>query len=303
MSYYIPGLDQDFFLTITLPQDLRSLYGLVQMFYSIGTGHNNGSVANGLLSQLSNLLPLDLSSYGDDFNLADKSLVFAPTIIKPFAELWRNKKFSGYSIYKDNGSKYAPSFRNASANTPSWMVSASNMLNNWTKGNDYKKGAIDINPTIVDHMAKGYFGGVYSFISKSAGVFKTALSGETPNVYNMPVMSRFINIPTERKNVGSLNEKYYFYKDQYGEFQYQLNNYENDTKKGVKGAEDAYNQLLDSDQYDKFLDQKYYLNMINAFEKDAKLAESDQDAAYYTQDAEEYKKELVEAMKAYEHDK
>lgn len=67
----------------------------------------------------------------------------------------------------------------------------SKALNEATGGNDYKSGAVDLNPAQIEYIAEAYFGGVGKFLNQT---YKTVqmLTGEAEyDIRNVPIVNRF----------------------------------------------------------------------------------------------------------------
>ena len=87
--------------------------------------------------------------------------VWVPDMVAPVYEVAVNRNFFGSPIYKDNSfNKYDPQYTKAYAGTSKWLVRSSELLNEATGGDRYRRGWLDLNPAAFDHLLDQYFGGV-----------------------------------------------------------------------------------------------------------------------------------------------
>nr|DAX41355.1 MAG TPA: Type I restriction enzyme [Caudoviricetes sp.] len=94
------------------------------------------------------------------------------TIIQPATQLMTNRNFLNYRIYDDNKwggrRKELPEYRKALRNkggetySPNFVVKLSEGISRLTGGSDLKRGAVEVNPDVINHLMRGYFGGLYS---------------------------------------------------------------------------------------------------------------------------------------------
>ena len=104
-----------------------------------------------------------------------------PDMMKPFAQLSTNTKFTGSPIYNkwanewEPGDKQARTTKTGVPYAPTFLISSLAMLDRATGGDGIKKGKISINPDKADHLLNGYFGGLYTLVAQSVDAsFKTA---------------------------------------------------------------------------------------------------------------------------------
>ena len=94
------------------------------------------------------------------------------TAIQPITQLAANRNFLNYRIYDDNKwggrRKELPEYRKALRNkggetySPNFVVKLSEGIGRLTGGSDLKRGVVEANPDIINHLMRGYFGGLYS---------------------------------------------------------------------------------------------------------------------------------------------
>ncbi|MBQ5510478.1 MAG: hypothetical protein IIT94_04975, partial [Prevotella sp.] len=161
------------FITIPLAQEFRVFYGLGELVASALLGHPDKNAALSATEQVTDLLPISFT--GANGNLA---VNLSPTLLQPIMQVSNNVDFTGKPIRRITPfNENEPAFQKAYRGTPSWMVKSSELINDLTGGNEHSKGWIEgelmtalylnyaNDPAVVNHILKGYFGGMYSFIS------------------------------------------------------------------------------------------------------------------------------------------
>lgn len=228
---YVPG-SKNRFITLSLPHELRGFYGLGEMAYSAANGMMRGkNIPIEALKQFGNNLPIDPTG--------GKS-TFAPDVIKPLYEAYvTNNNFMGTPIYKDTPwNKHAPEWTKAYKRTSPILVGASKWLNEMSGGDDVVKGALDINPAKIQHVAGGYVGGAWTTYSDIVDVVWTAITGEKEDLSlnNVPIANKIVRTSDERNKELRINNEYFYWLDWKDKFDnkykgYQKWLYNNDKQK------------------------------------------------------------------------
>ncbi|EDQ2394338.1 hypothetical protein RU50_005453 [Salmonella enterica subsp. enterica] len=93
----------------------------------------------------------------------------APTILRPFADLWVNENFMGTQIYQENfpGGTPKPESTLGRRSTPEAYKAFANWLNSATGGSQYRSGALDINPDKMKYWIDYVSGGMGRFTGKT----------------------------------------------------------------------------------------------------------------------------------------
>ena len=245
--FWIPGTRK--FAMIPLAQELRVANGFGETLTSVMTGHSSENAALQLVSGLASLLPVDFEGNGNN-----PLITMAPTITQPLLQVGFNTDFTGRPIYKGREyNKYDPAFQKAYVGTPSWLVGISAGINEATGGNAHRQGWLEQtaagrqlnNPAVQDHLLKGYFGGIYSFLSQLGGVAYTLGSGETPDVQSVPVANRLVTAPREREQSGkaALPEWYYTIQEENQAWKTERRGFRKDYLSGDSSAKAQWERL------------------------------------------------------------
>lgn len=169
------------FVKIPLPQEMRVFYKLGdEIALCILRNEPPEVAAQEVFMGALDLLPsfaagaTSISDVLDEkIGAGDLLLAHQPiTIIQPITQLAANRNFLNYRIYDDNKwggrRKELPEYRKALRNkggetySPNFVVKLSEGIGRLTGGSDLKRGVVEVNPDAINHLMRGYFGGLYS---------------------------------------------------------------------------------------------------------------------------------------------
>lgn len=263
---WIPGTKK--FAMFPLAQEFRVFHGFGETLTTTLQGKSDENPALELMSQTADLLPLDFA--GNNGNML---VNLAPTVVQPLLQVRFNTDFTGRPLYKDNGfNKYEPSFQKAYVGTPSWLVKSSEFLNDLTGGDDHKQGWWERtnigqyanNPAVVDHLLKGYLGGMYSFFAQAGGAMLTAASGKLPDVQEVPVANRVVTAVRETEQSGKqkLPDWYYDLSEENARHQNEFSGYKKDYMTGDGDGKKKFNELIKDKDFQKWQKVNTYIGAV-----------------------------------------
>ena len=263
---WIPGTKK--FAMIPLAQEFRVFHGFGETLTTTLQGKSDENPALELMSQTADLLPLDFA--GNNGNML---VNLAPTVVQPLLQVGFNTDFTGRPLYKDTGfNKYEPSFQKAYVGTPSWLVKSSEILNDLTGGDEHKQGWWERtkvgqyanNPAVVDHLLKGYYGGMYSFLAQTGGAMLTAASGKLPDVQEVPVANRVVTAVRETEQSGKqkLPDWYYDLSEENARHQNEFIGYKKDYMTGDADGKKKFNALIKSKDFAKWQEVNTYIGAV-----------------------------------------
>lgn len=251
----------DLFVTIPLPVEYRSFYGLGELASSTLAGKEDGTtkdIAKEAVSQVSQLFPIDFAEGGGGLH------ALIPSAVKPIVEAETNTAWTGLPIYKDNDfNKNMPEYTKVYKTANGHLVEIARALNDATGGNKYKKGFIDINPAKMEYVLKGMLGGAFSFPDKLVKTTETIMGDREFDWRNIPFANRFVKNADERTEYKALNEQYFKLKDEMDVVKQQLKGFEKEADAGNEKYEKALLQLEDSKDYER-------LELFKDYEKELK---------------------------------
>ena len=241
----------DQWISIPLPVEYRAVYGLGELMVSTLSGKEHftdGELASKIAGQVSQLLPLDFMEGGGGFK------AFIPSSIKPFAEAYGYKKsWTGLPIYKDTPyNKDMPEWTKAYKSANKYLVDLSETLNEMSGGDQYTKGAIDINPAKVEYVLNGYFGGIANTIDKLTKMGETMIGQREYDPKSFLVLNRILKNGDERTEYKAVNNEYFRLKEEHDKLRTRLRNYERDTENGVFDYAEKIDFLYNSPEYARY---------------------------------------------------
>ena len=194
-------------ITIPLPIELRAIYGLGELVSGVATGVERASdwkLSMKVAEQMSQVLPLDMLGGGGTW------AAFVPSSVKPIYEAAVNRDWTGLPIYKENDfNKYMPEWTKAYISVDPILLEATKQANALTGGNKYKEGVVDLNPSIIEHVLQGYFGGIETMRSQLLKSAQTAIGDREFEWRNIPVANRILRNGDERTRQKSVNDAYF----------------------------------------------------------------------------------------------
>lgn len=285
----------DQWISIPLPVEYRAIYGLGELMSSTLSGkehYSDTELAEAIMGQVSQILPIDFMEGGGGVH------AFVPSAAKPFAEVLANKSWTGLPIYKDTPfNKDMPEWTKAYKSANSHLVDLAAVLNEVSGGDRYTKGAIDINPSKVEYLLNGYFGGVSSTIDKLVKTTETLLGAREYDPRSFLILNRILKNGDERTEYRAINNEYFRAKEEHDRLQQRLRNYDNDTNKGIFDYAEKINFLYNSPEYARYEIFESYRPEINYLYNKLKDITDPEEYRKVEQELNEVKRALVEELK------
>lgn len=198
----IPGTG-DAWISIPLPIEYRIMYGIGELLTSWRTGHERGSdIARKMLSMSGQALPLNFLEEGLE--------AFVPSAVSPIYQVMTNSSWTGLPIYKENDfNKDDPEYTKAYSNVDRNLLKLTKALYEWTFDEENQKERIDLNPAIIETLAKGYFGGLATQLSNIAKVGGMIAGEQEFDWRNIPIGNRVLKTGDERTKEKRVTNEYF----------------------------------------------------------------------------------------------
>ena len=238
----------DSWITIPLPIEFRGIYGMGELAMGVISGkehYSSSELAFQIGSQVSQVLPLDMLEGGGGIS------PLIPSAAKPLVEAYvMNKSWTGLPIYKDTYfNKDMPEWTKAYKSANKQLVGLAEAANRFSGGDEYTKGAIDINPARVEYMLNGYFGGYATLVNKLVKMGETAVGARDFEWRNMLVASRVVKSGDERTQRRKLTNEFFNIKDEAEKTSKRLRGYEDKADAGVAEYAEKLDFLMNSPEY------------------------------------------------------
>ena len=255
---YVP-FTKDTFISIPLPHELRPFYGMGEIATSILCGKE--TLEGGFVKALegfTGMLPIDFTGNGGDL-----ATTLTPTVGQPLAQWKSNTDFFGRKIYNDSdnkNTKFKPEWTKAFSTTPPLLVDITEALNNWTGGNRSKRGRINLNPDVINHLVKGYFGGTAKFVTQMSSLLYKGFSGNTSDIQwrDIPVGSNFVQQLDERSYGSIASGSYKDFTEEAEETEFLISDYKKQVRMGYMEYAEKITELLNSPEYRRYKIAKAY---------------------------------------------
>lgn len=281
------------FATIPLAQEFRALWGVGETASARLLGHGRGDYVDDgmeIVESFLDLLPLDVLGHGvRDLRFASREwfqamgMNFVPDIIKTEVEGMANKDWSGKPLYKETeNNRNLPSFAKAYKGTPDWLVRSTESLNEHTGGEgSWKPGKVDWNPAIINHELQGWFGGPFNFFGGFGNDIYKAMNGKEVKIYDVPVLNRFVNMPSERDFSQNLGDEYWkMYREEYRPMDETFSQMKREARNGNAKALQAIENFFQSDDYKRYKEMKEQVDLAEKRKKAAEAGEGAFDFEY-----------------------
>ena len=275
-------------VTIPLPIELRGIYGLGELAMGQMLGRENydaQELTYNTISQVSQMMPLDMLEGGGGLH------AFIPTTLKPIAEAYLNRKWTGLPMYqqKNQWNEDMPEWTRAFKSANRQLVELTAAINGATAeyGDKYEKGFINLNPARIEYMLNGYFGGYATTAQTLVKMAEMATGDRDFDWNNVLIARRFVKAGDETTEYRKLNNEYYDLRDEYEHTKKQHKRYEDndDTER--------LNRLENSDKYMRYEIFDAYFPQIDKLNRDANHAEDEDEAEQLNKDKFDIIRDMV----------
>lgn len=245
---YVPWTESGY-LTIPVPHELRPFYGMGEIAFSCLMGKED--VEDGLKKAslgFTQLIPLDFTGNGGNFWVN-----ITPTIGQPIAQIITNKDYFGKPIYKKNDwNERSPEWTKAYKSTTPWLIDAAKWLNEISGGDNVKKGKIDLNPALIEHIFESYTGGVGKTLNNAQKTFAMLWNEDLREWRNVPIVGSFYRTTEEQTAGSQINREYYEAIEEMKDVQHLINGYNRELRMGNLEYAEKINELINSEIFKRY---------------------------------------------------
>ena len=288
------------FCSIPLGIEQRAIYGLGELFSSLASGKERMSgkeIAKEIAGSMSSMLPLDLMESDGDMSWSTVS----PSYVKPFVENANNKDWKGMPIYRKTPyNEEDPEWTKASKRTNQLVVDFSKWCNEVTGGDDVKRGWANWNPSKLEHLFEGVFGGISTTANKMVKAGEMVAGKQDFDWSNILLASRVIKSGDENAAAKRYNAEYWKYCGEYRETKRLVDHYENQDSEGIIGAAEKLDFMYNSPEYGRYeiVDEYYY--DVKELSDELKETTDDQERKELEAEINTLKQEMVMRIRAFD---
>lgn len=289
------------FIKIPLPHELRVFHAMGDNIYQASFGRKDitQTILDVILS-FSDLIPANpmgaiQGSWAD----------IMPDATKPFFQLQANRSFTGSRIINEWADPNKPGYLRIRTNkkgepyAPAFLVKLGQSLDDATGGDGVEKGLISFNPDEVNHILRGYFGGLYTIgtqvLTIGDKIYELTDTGEFKmKIRETPLKTFYTSSDDLLTTSSGINSKYYKISDNAQEIRRKIKGYQEQALNGKLTTEEFAAKISKLSSDVEILNRIYpYMKQIKKYENALKdLEDEDQ------KDAEKIianlKKEVIE---------
>ena len=219
---------------IPLGFGLRSAYamgGLLseQLFFP---KNSYTSMTRSLFNIAVDLLPINTGSSEQDWWLN-----VVPSSLRPIAENIANKDWTGRPIVNENINKNWPEYRRANNRTSDISIKISEVLSDWTGGDEYSPGLVNLNPSQFEHIALGLLSGVGTLVGNTYETTSNVIRGEELDTRHIPFVKDFFSTSGGAVHDSAVKRDFYALKDEYEKTKVRVLGYEREESDGKDDPE------------------------------------------------------------------
>lgn len=238
------------FIKIPLPHELRVFHKMGDEIYQSTFGKKD--VTQSLLDTalgFSDLIPANPMGAVDG-SWAD----IMPDATKPFFQLAANRNFTGSRITNEWADPNKPGYLRVRTNkkgepfAPAFLVKLAETLENTTGGDGVEKGLISFNPDVVNHLMRGYFGGLYNMgmqgLDLTSKTYDWTKTGEFKlKARETPAKTFYTSESDLQTSNSGLNTKYFKLVDDTQETIRKVKGYKDQVADGELSVTDFYSKI------------------------------------------------------------
>ena len=237
------------FIKIPLPPELRVFYGIGEMLASkMSNPYDKTNLLTEIPKHISETLP---------FN--DTNSTF-PSFVKPFIESeitdkdFMGRKITGRSDYNTQD----PEWKRAGYNTDDEYIAAAKWWHSLFADNDNERGSwfAEINPSVAEHLIKGYTGGMGSIVGQVYTTVKAIAKGNEKDYSdsrNWPIVNRvYVQTTKEDAVKKTTNTAYRFYQDNYKNYGHTFKETLKDEKSGIFQKAQRISNMVETSEYKRY---------------------------------------------------
>lgn len=207
-------VSDEYYLKWSLPQEMRPFYATADIILSKAMGnmpHKN--IGKEIALAMAEWLPVN------PFGTEDPLLALVPDVGAPLAEIKANRNSFGGKIYDDMSFKSEevvkniPAYRKGTSKTGKIYVDLTELLNDLSGGDEVQKGAINLNPAIMEHLVEGYGGGIYDFAKMMVSLPGLIASDEPLEVRDIPFVNKVLLSTDETNMYSHTNDAFNHYRN------------------------------------------------------------------------------------------
>ena len=231
LCFFVPGLG---WVKFPLGFNYRSFYGLGGLMAErvFMPDESYESFMKSARSLVLDMLPVSIRDSEQPLWL---NLV--PSGVRPMAEVAVNEDWSGRPIVNEYTNENWPEYRRANNHTSPVSVYISEKLSDWTGGDEYSPGFVNLNPSQFEHIALGLLSGVGTLMGNTYETTANLIQGEELDPRHIPFLRDFLARNNQPIHASAVKHNFYALKDEYEKTKVRVKGYEKEEADGKNDPE------------------------------------------------------------------
>ena len=231
LCFFVPGLG---WVKFPLGFNYRSFYGLGGLMAErvFMPDESYESFMKSARSLVRDMLPISIRDSEQPLWLD-----LVPSGVRPMAEVAVNEDWSGHPIVNEYTNENWPEYRRANNHTSPVSVYISKKSSDWTGGDEYSPGFVNLNPSSMEHIALGLLSGVGTLVGNSFETGSALLHGEELDTQHIPFLRDFLARNNQITHASSVKHNFYALKDEYEKTKVRVKGYEKEEADGKNDPE------------------------------------------------------------------
>ena len=283
---------------IPLGFGLRSAYALggllsERLFYPKG---DYTSMTRSLFNIALDLMPLSMGSSEQDWWLN-----VVPSSLRPLAENIANKDWTGRPIVNENVNENWSEYRRANNHTSPVSVYISEKLSDWTGGDEYTPGFVNLNPSQFEHIALGLLSGVGTLVGNTFETTANLIQGEELDTRHIPFLKDFFSTSGGVTHTSAVKRNFYALKDEYEKTKVRVLGYEREEADGKNDPESVARRVdftQNSAEYKRYEVMDEAVSEVNSLRKDLKEATTPEEVKKMEIDQQKVMEDAINDVRA-----
>lgn len=269
LCFFVPGLG---WVKFPLGFNYRSFYGLGGLMAErvFMPDESYESFMKSARSLVLDMLPISIRDSEQPLWL---NLV--PSGVRPMAEVAVNEDWSGRPIVNEYTNENWPEYRRANNHTSPVSVYISEKSSDWTGGDEYTPGFVNLNPSQFEHIALGLLSGVGTLVGNTYETTANLAQGEELDTRHIPFLKDFFSTSGGATHTSAVKRDFYALKDEYEKTKVRVLGYEREEADGKNDPESVARRVdftQNSAEYKRYEVMDEAVSEVNSLRNDLKEA-------------------------------
>lgn len=295
LCFFVPGLG---WVKFPLGFNYRSFYGLGGLMAErvFMPDESYESFMKSARSLVLDMLPISIRD-------SEQSLWLdlVPSGVRPMAEVAVNEDWSGRPIVNKYTNENWPEYRRANNHTSPVSVEISKKSSDWTGGDEYSPGFVNLNPSSMEHIALGLLSGVGTLVGNSFETGSALWHGEELDTQHIPFLRDFLARNNQITHASSVKHNFYALKDEYEKTKVRVKGYDREEADGKNDPESVARRVdfrKNSKEYKRYEVMDRAVSEVNRIHRYMKEATTPEEVKKMETDQQKVMEDAINDVRA-----